>query len=34
MDIEERWKKLQELLGYTDEQLAGFRSNPKYVKMV
>ena len=34
MGLEERWKKLQKIIGYTDEQIAVFRSNPKYVKMV
>ncbi len=30
--IAERWKKLQELQGYTDEEMVKFRSNPNYVK--
>jgi uncharacterized repeat protein (TIGR04076 family) len=32
--IERRWKKLQAKLGYTDEELAIFRSNPKHAKIV
>lgn len=27
-----RWQKLQEMQGYTDEEMAIFRSNPKYVR--
>lgn len=30
--IEKRWKKFQEMQGYTDEELATYRSNPNYVK--
>jgi len=30
--MERRWKKFQELQGYTDEELAVFRSNSRYVK--
>jgi len=30
--IEGRWKKLQEHLGFTDEEMAFFRSFPKHVK--
>jgi uncharacterized repeat protein (TIGR04076 family) len=29
---EKRWKKFQELTGYTDEELAIFRSYPQHVK--
>ena len=31
--MEKRWKKFQENMGYSDEELAIFRSNPKYVKV-
>ncbi len=34
MDKEKLWKRFQEFMGYTDEELAKIRSNPKYVKMV
>jgi len=34
MDVEERWKRLQQRLGYSDDELAILRSRPKYVKMV
>jgi hypothetical protein len=30
--IEKRWKQFQEMQGYTDEEIAGSRSNPRYVK--
>jgi uncharacterized repeat protein (TIGR04076 family) len=30
--IEGRWRRFQEHLGYTDEELALYRSNPKHVK--
>ncbi|MGA2463373.1 MAG: hypothetical protein ABSH06_03340 [Thermodesulfobacteriota bacterium] len=30
--IEKRWKKQQEHLGFTDEQIAIHRANPKHVK--
>ena len=30
--IERRWKKVQEHLGFTDEEIAVFRSNPKNVR--
>ena len=30
--MEKRWKRFQEAQGYTDEELAIFRSNPEYVK--
>jgi uncharacterized repeat protein (TIGR04076 family) len=30
--IEKRWRKFQNILGYTDEELALYRSNPKKVK--
>lgn len=29
---EKRWKKFQEMQGYTDEEMVLFRSNPRYVK--
>ena len=32
--MEKRWKKFQEIQGYTDEELAIFRSNPEYVKIM
>lgn len=32
--MERRWKKLQKMQGYTDEELEIFRSNPSYVKVV
>lgn len=34
MDKEKMWMDLQKHLGYTDEELATFRSSPKNVKMV
>ena len=34
MSMEKRWQKVQANLGYTDEQMVAFRSNPKYVKMI
>ncbi len=30
--IERRWKKMQQHLGYTDEELAKFRSKPSHVR--
>lgn len=30
--IERRWKKFQEAQGYTDEEIAIYRSNPRYAK--
>jgi uncharacterized repeat protein (TIGR04076 family) len=30
--IEQRWKRVQRHLGFTDEELATFRSNPSHVK--
>ncbi len=30
--MEKRWKKFQESQGYTDKEIAVFRSNPKFVK--
>jgi len=30
--LEKRWNKFQKAIGYTDEELAIYRSNPKYVK--
>ena len=30
--IEKRWKRFQEYQGYTDEEMATYRSNPRYVK--
>jgi uncharacterized repeat protein (TIGR04076 family) len=32
--MKRKWQKLQEYLGYTDEELAIFRSYPKHVKSV
>jgi uncharacterized repeat protein (TIGR04076 family) len=32
--MERRWKKIQKMKGYTDEELAIFRTNPSYVKVV
>jgi uncharacterized repeat protein (TIGR04076 family) len=32
--MEKRWKKLQEIQGYTDEDMAIFRSNPEFVKVM
>jgi uncharacterized repeat protein (TIGR04076 family) len=32
--MERRWKKFQQNMGYTDEELAIFRSNPQYTKVV
>jgi uncharacterized repeat protein (TIGR04076 family) len=32
--MERRWKKLQEMQGYTDEEMVIFRSKPSYVKVV
>jgi uncharacterized repeat protein (TIGR04076 family) len=32
--LEKRWRKLQELLEYTDEELKTYRSQPKKVKAV
>ena len=32
--IEGRWKKFQEILGYTDEELETYRSFPKNVKVM
>jgi uncharacterized repeat protein (TIGR04076 family) len=29
---EKRWKKFQEAQGYTDEEMAIYRSNPRYIK--
>lgn len=34
MDMEKRWAKFQQGLGYSDEELKAFRTNPKWVKMV
>ena len=30
--IDKRWKKFQEALGYSDEEIPIYRSNPRYVK--
>lgn len=30
--IETRWKKFQQMQGYTDEEIAIYRSNPRFVK--
>lgn len=32
--MERRWKKLQQMQGYTDEEMAIFRKNPNYVKVM
>jgi hypothetical protein len=32
--MERRWKKLQEMQGYTDEEMAIFRTKPSYVRVV
>ena len=32
--IELAWRQFQEIMGYSDEQLAKFRSNPKFVKVL
>jgi hypothetical protein len=32
VDMEKRWKRYQELAGYTDEELATFRSFPQNIK--
>jgi uncharacterized repeat protein (TIGR04076 family) len=32
--MERRWKKIQKMKGYTDEELAIFRTNPSYVRVV
>ena len=32
--MEGRWKKFQEIQGYTDEEMAIFRSNPEFVKVM
>jgi len=34
IQMEKRWKKFQERMGYTDEELAIFRSNPQYTKII
>ncbi|MFQ5875486.1 MAG: hypothetical protein ACE5JL_17050, partial [Dehalococcoidia bacterium] len=34
MDKEKLWRKLQEHLEYSDEELKAMRANPKWVKMV
>ncbi|MGQ9857712.1 MAG: hypothetical protein ACUVS3_03365 [Thermodesulfobacteriota bacterium] len=34
MDLEERWRRLQAQLGYSDEEVQVLRSNPKYRRMV
>ena len=34
VNMERRWKKLQEIQGYTDEEMAIFRSNPEFVKIM
>jgi uncharacterized repeat protein (TIGR04076 family) len=33
MDIEEIWKRFQKHMGYTDEEMVVFRSDPERVKM-
>jgi len=32
--MERRWKKFQDIQGYTDEEMAIFRSNPEYVRII
>jgi uncharacterized repeat protein (TIGR04076 family) len=32
--MERRWQKIQKMQGYTDEELAIFRANPSYVRVV
>ena len=32
--MEKRWKKFQDIQGYTDEELAIFRSNPEFRKVM
>ncbi len=32
--MERRWKKFQDIQGYTDEEMAIYRSNPKNVKVM
>ena len=32
--MERRWKKFQDIQGYTDEEMVIFRSNPEYVKIM
>jgi hypothetical protein len=32
--MEKRWRKLQEIQGYTDEDMAIFRSNPEFVAVM
>lgn len=34
MDVEEIWKRFQKHMGYTDEEMKVFRSDPEKVKMV
>ena len=34
MDMEKRWSRLQQALGYSDEEVKVFRTNPKWVKMI
>ena len=34
MDIEELWKRFQKHMGYTDEEMEIFKSDPEKVKMV
>jgi len=34
VNMERRWKKFQDMMGYTDEEMAIFRSNPEYVKVM
>lgn len=34
MDVEEIWRRFQKHMGYTDEEMAVFRSDPEKVKLV
>jgi uncharacterized repeat protein (TIGR04076 family) len=34
MDVEEIWRRFQKHMGYTDQEMAVFRSDPEKVKMV
>ena len=34
MDVDELWKRFQKHMGYTDEEMEIFRSDPEKVKMV
>jgi len=34
MEAEEIWKRFQKQMGYTDQEMGTFRSDPEKVKMV